>query len=358
MQRNVYEEGRGWQEGKRRTHTEEEVERVAAIKRAMKQERKYFLGPEHVQMRYHKTYDCGPCPSLWFIKDVVREKKLQSREPKKRTKGMDIVRRLCFPITTIVKLGRIQQAADFIGKKFIAGNSNPISIFSTCYYQWFELYQIWQTLAETTECAIGCLRKFWETHPVPNVLRIDNAMLFRGTGAAVAHIGKFLKFVLNAGVTPLFSAAYQSYTNPYIEGYNSTFGDKVWGQNRFTSLGEINRECDRFNAESQEFYEWKFKERLSTQGLRFLRADQEVGTEVLRSTRGKKITFLRQVERWTEQGMRSGIVVFNRFVAIPEPYLGLYVFVTLNLATATLHAHFERDKVSTEILHIPFPFTL
>jgi len=251
----------------------------------------------------------------------------------------------------------MQQSADFVGKKFITGREEPISFFATGYYQGLKLYRIWQIPWETVEEAIACLREFWTTHPIPPVLRIDNGMTFRGAGQLVAHLGRFVKFLLNLNITPLFSAPYQSFTNPHIEGNNSTFARKVWMKKVFGSLEEIDRECGRFNAENERFYQWKFKEQLSKKGLRFLRPDQHVDTETLRSTKGKRVTFLRQVERWAEQDEQCGIVLLNKFVSLPNSYYNQYVFVVINLETATLHVYSEREGVSTEILRKPFPMT-
>lgn len=338
-------------------YTDEEEHRVAGIKKAMIRREDYLLGPEQVQMHYSCSYPKDRLPSEWFVKDVVRRHHLQTREPKKRQKGMDIVKRLFFPIQSIIKLGWMQQSADFVGKKFIVGQEEPISFFATGYYQGLKLYRIWRISAEIVEEAVTCLREFWTAHPIPPVVRIDNAMTWRGAGQLTAHLGRFLKFLLNLGITPMFSAPYASYTNPHIEGYNSMFAQKVWTQNVFDSAAAIDRECKRFNAELERFYQWKFKERLSKKGLRYLRPDQEVTTESLRSTRGKKITFLRQVQRWLEENGQCGIVLLNRFVPLPEPYNNQYVFVVINLETATLHVYSEREGIQTEILRQPFPIT-
>lgn len=317
----------------------------------------YFLGVDRVQMHYSAAYPKDRLPSEWFIEDVVRRHHLQTRERKKHQKGMDIVRRLLFPIQSIIRLGRIQQSADFIGKKFIYGREEPISFFCTGYYQWLELYRVWRILAETVDSAVECLSGFWISHPIPNVFRIDNAMTWRGAGQLTAHLGRFLKFLLNLGITPLFSAPYASYTNPHIEGHNSVFAQKLWARHTFLDPEEIDPECDRFNTEDQRFYEWKFKERLSQKGLRFLKSNQPITTDILRSTRGKKITFLRRVERWIEEANTCGIVLLNKFVSLPEPYNNQFVFVVINLETATLHVYSEREGVSTEILRQPFPIT-
>jgi len=306
-------------------------------------------------MHYSFKYPQDRLPSEWFIKDVVRRHKLQSKEIKKHKKGSsDIVKRLLFPIQSIIKLGRVQQSADFIGKKFIVGQTDPIHFFATGYYQWFKLYKMWRISAETVDNATECLTKFWTTHPIPHVLRIDNAMTFRGAGQLAAHLGRFLKFLLNLNITPLFSAPYQSYTNPHIEGNNSMFARKVWLENTFTSVTEIDRECRRFNKELERFYQWKFKERLSKKGFRYLNADQAVSTETLRSTRGKKVTFIRRVEWWSKT-KEHGIVLLNKFVPLPESYNNQYVFTVINLETATLHVYSEHDGISTEIHNQPFP---
>jgi len=227
LKRDTYEDGRGWQKGTYRTHTKEEEKRIVALKKYRIEKKMYFLGSPHIQMDYAKQFPEEELPSVWFFDKVVRDAGLQTHEPKKRKKGQDIVKRLRFPIKSIVRLGRIQQAADFIGKKFIAGRSEPISIFSTSYYQWLPLYQIWRTMSESAICAIEQLSLLWQIIPIPDVIRVDNGMTFRGTGAGVAHVGMFLKFLLNLGITPLFSSPYQSYTNPHIEGHNRTFTEKL-----------------------------------------------------------------------------------------------------------------------------------
>jgi hypothetical protein len=151
---DTYEDNRGWQKGIYRTHIPTEMERVVMLKKSRIGQKKYFLGSPHIRMDYAKQFPTETLPSLWFFDKVVRDAHLQTHAPKKRKKDLDIVQRLRFPITSIQKLGRIHQSADFIGKKFITGRSEPISIFSTSYYQWLQLYQVWRTDAESALCAI------------------------------------------------------------------------------------------------------------------------------------------------------------------------------------------------------------
>lgn len=344
--------------GTYRTHTNDEAARIITLKQERIDRKAYFLGSPHIRMDYAKKFPSDPLPSVWFFDKAVRDAGLQTHKPKKRTKGMDIVKRLCFPIQSIVGLGRIQQAADFIGKKYIAGHSEPVNVFSTSYYQWLQLYQIWRVLAESAESAIQCLAALWKDTPIPDVMRMDNGMTFRGTGASEAHLGRCVKFLLNVGTIPLFSSPYQSYTNPHIEGHNRTFTEKLWSAHRFTQLETIDQECARFNAESREYYAFAFKEQLGQRTLRYLNPGQVISTDILRSTKGKKICFIRFVERWREKDRISGIVILNRFIPLPESYVHQYVFATLNLETATLSVAEEHNGVAIEILRQPFPYTL
>ncbi len=353
----AYREGRGWAKGRLRRYDEDVRARVIRLKRQRIDRRKYFQGAPYVQMDYAKRYPKEPAPSLWFIGECVREAGLQTHVPKKRSAGHDTVRQRRFPIKTIVGLGRIHQACDFVGKKYIHGSPEAISIFSTSYYQWFEIYQIWRTLDETAEQAVARLCAFWTDHPIPQVLRIDNAMTFRGGGKHPAVVSRFLKFVLNCNVTPLFAAPYRSYTNPHIEGHNRTFTEKLWARHTFAAPEEIDRECARFNAESEEFFRFKFAQRLMAKGLRYRPARATANTQTLATTRGKRICFLRFVENWKERNDAIGIVVLERFVDLPGGHLNQYVFASLDLEKAMLHVYSEHEGCLTEIRKIRFPYS-
>jgi hypothetical protein len=352
-----YTDDRGWARGKRRTHTDEEVTRIVTLKQHRITTRSYLQGAEHIQMDYAIAHPTDALPSLWFIGDVFRQHGLQTKRPTPKRKRQGIVERLKYPIKTIIGLGTIQQAADFVGKRWIAGRSEPITIFSTCYYQWLKQFRIWRTGAETSEHAIRCLSEFWCDHPLANVLRIDNGMQFRGTGRGIVGISRFLKFLLNLNVTPLFSSPYQSYTNPHIEGNNRTVGD-LWSANHFTGTDMLDGEIGRFNAEHEAYVRWKFRDRLMDASLRYIGRNEQIETEVLRSTQGKKVAFIRFVERWKERGDRIGIVLLNRFVCVPDPFLGQYVLASINLETATLSVIEEHDGMASIVLTAPFPYSL
>lgn len=356
LKEDEYQDDRGWNKGAHRKYTKSIREEVIALKKRRIESGKYFTGSTYIQMEYAKAYPERDLPSLWFIEEVTREAGLQTRKPKP-PKGKGVVARQLFPIKSIVTLGRIHQSCDFIGKKYITGSSVPINIFSTSYYQWLGLYNIWRTTSESSDSVLDRLSHFWLDHPIPQVMRIDNAMTFRGNprGAEVS-LSRFLKFLLNTQVTPLFSSPHRSYTNPHIEGHNRTFTEKLWGKHTFTSMKAIDRECALFNAESEELFRWKYIERLAAKGLRYADpAHVELG-EVLHRTYGKKICFIRFVDIWKEANNEVGIVVLDRFVDIPIAYLNQYVFAVFELDGARLIVYSEYEGVRTMIHTIAFPY--
>ncbi|MDI6809802.1 MAG: hypothetical protein QME66_12635, partial [Candidatus Eisenbacteria bacterium] len=186
---------------------------------------------------------------------------------------------------------------------------------------------------------------------------MDNGMPFRGTGRGSASVGRFVKFLLNLNVTPLFSSPYQSYTNPHIEGNNRTVGD-LWSATHFTSIDQIDVEFARFNLEHEEFFQWKCKERLEDKRLRYLEVNYTSETSVLHSTQGKKIYFIRFVERWKEQGNQTGIVLLNRFVVIPDAFVGQYVLAYIDLEHSMLVVLEEHERITSTILETPYPYSL
>ncbi len=157
-------DGRGWKKDKARKYTDDKIsERICDLRNKRVKEKNYFIGGGYLGMDYAKKYSGDEAPSQWFIAETIRKEKLQTRKPKKRKKGGS--KYLLYPIESIRNLGYIHQSADFIGKKYISGKSEPINIFSTCYHAPIKLYQIKRTLAEKADYAIEVLTKFWQTYP-------------------------------------------------------------------------------------------------------------------------------------------------------------------------------------------------
>jgi hypothetical protein len=294
-------------------------------------------------MDYAKEYSNNEIPPKRFIAETIRKNKLQTRKPKKRRKGGS--KYLLYPTESIRNLGFIYQSADFIGKKYISGKSEPINIFSTCCHSPIKLCQIQRILAEKTAYAIEALIEFWQIYPIPNVFRVDNALQFRGTARGKRVIGKFLIFLLNLGITPLFASPSKPWTNPNAEGHNRAFNEKVWNANHFIPLEQIDAECKRFNQESVELFKFKYASFIvnNRNVFKYLNKGQLINTTKLESTKNKKIYFTRFAES-LEKNQNAQIIIMNETVFIPEKYTHQFVLAEWNLENEELFIYSEYQK--------------
>jgi hypothetical protein len=351
LKQDHYHEGRGWHKGQARKYTDPKVgNRICTIKRQRIQS-KYFVGSEYVQMDYAKQYPGHQLPSVWFIQHTTRQAKLQTRKPKKHKKGGS--QYLLYPVQSIRNLGSVQQSADFIGRKYITGHSKPINIFSTCYYAPFKLYQIKPVQAEQAVYAIDTLIQLWRTFPLPNVLRIDNGLQFRGSGSGKRSIGMFLKFLLNLNVIPLFGSPSKPWTNPHIEGHNRVFSEKVWSRNFFTDPKQVATECSRFNSESLEYYHYKYAQFVFNSNYSYIEHDQQIEIDKLMSAKNKRIYFVRFVDS-PEKGTTAFMDILNESIPLPEQYNHQFVFVEWDVGKEKLLIYSEYKKAVTLIMERTF----
>ncbi len=351
MSQDTYKETRGWQKGQSRTYESNIAERICTVKRQRVENNKFFVGSEYVQMDYAKQYPDEQLPSIWFIKKAVRQAGLQTRKPKKRRKGGS--QYLLYPVQAIKDLGSVQQSADFIGKKYITGQSAPINIFSTSYYAPFKLYQIKPVHAEKAVFAIEKLIRLWRKYPLPNVLRIDNGLQFRGSGSGKRSLGTFLRFLLNLNIKPLFGSPSKPWTNPHIEGHNRVFNEKVWGRNFFTDTDQIATECKRFNSESLEYFHYKYAQLIFNGNYPYIEPDQDIETDKLLSVKNKRMFFIRFVES-PEKGKKAYINILNEYISLPEKYNHQFVLAEWNIEKEKLFIYSEFEKIVTLIMERPF----
>jgi hypothetical protein len=354
LSHETYRDERGWKKERARKYDDSAIEqRICDLKRH-RVEHCCFVGDEYVQMDYAKKYPNEPLqPSLWYINQVVRRAGLQTRVPRSKRKGGSVY--LLFPAESIKRLGYIHQSADFIGKKFITDRTEPITIFSTSYYAPFKLYQIKRIQAEKTIFAIEQLQHQWVRYPIPNVLRLDNAVQFRGNGINKRKLSSFILFLLNLGITPLFGSPSKPWTNPHIEGHNRVFTEKVWSKNIFNSLEQIDQENERFNSESSEYFKYKYARLIARSRCRYIRSNKQIITDSLLTRKNKKIYFVRFVESIDNDAVIS---VMNEMVHLSDKFIHQFVFGEWNLENERLSIYSEFDKKVSLIDKVVFKIEL
>lgn len=306
-------------------------------------------------MDYANSYPADVLPSTWYIDEAVRRAGLQTRVPKEKKRGG--AKYLLYPVESIRTLGHIHQSADFIGKKYITGSNESISIFSSSYYAPFKLYRIARTEAEKSGCAIAALTKQWQQYPIPDVLRMDNGLQFRGTSFGKRTVGMFLRFLLNLHITPVFGSPSKPWTNPHVEGHNRVFNEKVWNRHFFENTEQIDAACDAFNAESAAYFNWRYAGMMDTQRFRRLQCSEAVTTDTLLTTKNRKVCFIRFVES-LDQDNRACIVILNETIRLPITYAHQFVFVEWNLEEERLSIFSEYKGIITLIMQVDFKLNI
>ncbi|MEA3325137.1 MAG: hypothetical protein U9Q37_08385, partial [Euryarchaeota archaeon] len=80
---------------------------------------------------------------------------------------------------------------------------------------------------QTTEHAIRTLEEIWMSHPIPEILKIDNDSACGANLPYEKYIGKLAFFLLNLGVYPLYIAPRSPWNNGQVEGFDSVFSKKI-----------------------------------------------------------------------------------------------------------------------------------
>lgn len=124
---NFTEDKRGWPKGKRRKYSKREEQRIEDIYQELKDNpQQYYTGPTKIHEECRKRYSDDPVPSLRTIGYILSD--LGLSEPRKRGRNKGASRYLCYPEYTIYTFlgGRVLET-DFIGKKYLAGRTQPLN---------------------------------------------------------------------------------------------------------------------------------------------------------------------------------------------------------------------------------------
>lgn len=147
-------------------------------------------------------------------------------------------------------LGEIIQEADFTGKKTLKGYNNPLHFWARVYLKPFKLPRVTRVLSPSGQQAANALISDWQKYPVPDVLKLDNDTAFYPAGRyADRWLSRFICWLLNLGIGPVFSAFSKPWNNGSVEGINSVFVKKIWIQRHHDTLAELDDSIEQFNRE-------------------------------------------------------------------------------------------------------------
>lgn len=328
---------RGWPMGQGRLWDETTRKRIQSIHRELERNpHEFYSGASAIQQRYRQWYPNTAIPPLRTIGRFLKELGL-SKSPKKRVKGAS--RYLCYPEHTVYQtLGPRLLEADFIGKKYLSGRSEPVNFVGMSFKKEPKIRYFYRVNAQTTDALINTCRDFFKHFEIPDVIKVDNAQATIGTGSGKRCLSRFMVFLLKKKIIPVFSVPRKPFSQASIEGNNSVFSRKFWNVTRFKSLRQVDTRLQWFNDSSLAYTGYDTSKR---------------------RRRGSKknfvprVYFIRQV-RQEEQTGKGYIDVLNEKISIRNIYINYFVLAEWSLKDERLQVYFEKEQTTKVIKTVDF----
>jgi transposase len=330
---------RGWRKGKGRKWDEKDRARVGEIHTFLTgQPEHFFWGATAVQQEWQRLYPADPVPPLRTVGRFLAELGLSEKQ---RITSRGAAKYLCYPEHTIYeKLGLRLLEADFIGKKFITGRTEPVNFIGFSFKKSPRLRYFQRVANETAETFMAASRQFFKRFEVPGAVKVDNCGATIGSGRGPRNLSRVMVFLLENKIVPIFSVPRRPFSQGSIEGNNSVFSRKFWNRERFESLDHIDRRLELFNLASQRY-----------SGYQCPSSDRP------RSKFIPRVYFIRQVRSIPESSKGGSISVLNQEIPVAREFVNYFVLAEWNLIEEKLFIHFEKEQNSELIGKITFPIS-
>ncbi|MFQ6052572.1 MAG: hypothetical protein ACE5K4_12915 [Candidatus Hydrothermarchaeota archaeon] len=332
------EDNRGWPKSKRRKWDKAVEQRIKEIHQYLKNDPyEFYTGATAIAQEWRKRHPKEEIPPLRTIGQILKDLDLSDNRKRRRNKGA--ARYLCYPEYTIYHLlgGRVLEA-DFIGKKYIAGRSEPINFIGFSFKKIPKLRYFMRVSGQTAENFIRETEAFFERFEKPDFVKVDNCLATIGSGSGKRNISRTMKFLLENQVIPIFSVPRKPFSQASIEGNNSVFSRMFWNKIEFENVQEIDEKLSWFNLASQRYTAYQPPSRKSQSKEDFI----------------PKIYFIRQVKDDENQTEKAFINVLNEKVYLPTSYVNYFVLAEWNLLEEQLFIHFEKDQNTKIIEKVTF----
>lgn len=307
---------------------------VKIRKQLVQNHHEFFYGDKAILQNYQKEDK----PSKSFINRTLKDAKLT--EPRhKRQPGAS--RYLHYPDYSLKQLGDSMLEIDFIGEKFIKGQTEPINFIAFAYTKPVRLRQFKRILAANKDYAIIETIKLFKRFFIPDYAKVDNGLAFIGSASAKRSLSDFILFLFKYKVIPIFTAPRKPWNQASVEGANSVFTKKFWNKRHFSSVTEIDQQLELFN----QAY------------LRYSEFNKSQIPKKIKKKFKPQVYFIRKVyeDERTDNGY---IEVLNEQLIIPKSYINLFVLACWDLKTEILNVVFEKDKRLILIKKYRFPINL
>ena len=205
---------------------------------------------------------------------------------------------------------------------------------------------------KSAEEAIMALKEILKTHPIPEILKIDNDSAFGANLPHERHIGKLAFFLLNLGIYPLYVAPRSPWNNGQVEGFNSVFSKKFWNKLQFSGEQEIDIKIKDFNVAYEKYSQLiSNNPEINEENIKHMDDFKDVNLENkgVENFKAHKIYFLRIVRRKNDKGSDEEygfIDILNHEIKMPKDLINLFVFCVLDLKSKLLKINIELDDGS------------
>jgi transposase len=241
---------RGWPKGVGRKWDASVVARVREIHDDLRENpHQFFTGATAIAQEWGTRYPGATPPPLRTIGKMMSDLGLSTEKPRIRRKGAS--RYLCYPEHTVYTcLGKRVLEADFIGKKYITGRTEPIHFIGFSFKKEPRLRHFRRIEAQTAAYFIRECSTFFEEFERPDCIKVDNSLAMIGSASGKRNISTAMSFLLKNTIYPIFAVPRKPFSQASIEGNNSVFSRKFWNRIAFSSLEEIDEKLEWFNKAS------------------------------------------------------------------------------------------------------------
>lgn len=326
--RALADDGRGWPTGVARRYAPAVLRRVQRLHRELVEDpTAFFTGATAIQQAYARRFPRSPLPSLRTLGRMLRT--LGCSAPRRRGRATGAAAYLGYPTATLTALAPRVVELDFIGPKYLTGSAAPLMFVGFSCQRVPRLRYFYRVASMTTAALLEVCDDFLTRLEQPAVLKVDNAPATIGSGSAPRTISRFVRWLWDREITPVFAVPRRPFSQASIEGNNSVFARKFWRARAFTSVADVDRQLTWFNRASAAYTGYRPPPSASS--------DRPFAP---------RIHFLRQVQ---EREGQTGIDVLHTWVALPACYVPRFVLATWDVPRAQLTVRHERDGTSERI---------
>lgn len=339
LDQDFTEDSRGWQKGKRRKWAKETEKKIKKIYNDLEKDpSRFYLGATAVGQEWRIKYSEAP-PPIRTIGQILSDMNLSKKIRKDRHKGA--AKYLCYPEHAIFNLiAKRVLELDFIGKKFIAGRTEPLNFIAFSFKKEPRLRYFKRITGETGDEIIKYSKLFFKKFEKPDAAKMDNGFAMAGSPSYPRVISKAPLWYLSQKIIPIYAVPRKPFSQASIEGNNSVFARNFWKKIEFKSLKEVDTKLEWFNKSSERYLDYQ-KPKKNKSGEKFI----------------PKIYFTRQVME--DQETKKGFIDAAREkILLPKSYINYFVLVEWKLKQETLHIHFEKEQKLKLVKKLSFKINL